>query len=319
MPSEWPSAANPLLILAMDHRASFGKTMFGITGTPSDADLGRMRAAKSLIFAAAQAAISGMGDRAQFGVLVDEQLGADVARQARPTGFVLAMPVEVSGSERLEFEYGDDFAAHIEKFDPDWVKVLLRFNPDDPADLAREQTATLKRLHDWVTASGRRWLLELLVPPTRAQLATYDNQAGYDLHARPELTAQVITTLAAAGIHPGIWKLEGYETAEGARLVLSAVRAADPPAGPPSPCVVLGRDAPEAQVDHWLAVAAPLPGYAGFAIGRSIWEQPLADHLAGRVDEAGAKAAIAGHYRHFIDQYLSSDPASSDPINDATG
>ena len=309
MASEWPTAADPLLILAMDHRASFGKTMFGVTGTPSDADLGRMRAAKSLIFAAAQAAVAGLRGRAQFGILVDEQLGTDVAREARPAGFVLAMPVEVSGSEKLEFEYGDDFAAHIEKFDPDWVKVLVRFNPDDPADLADAQTATLRRLHDWVTANGRRWLLELLVPATRAQLAASDNQAGYDRHARPELTAQVIATLAAAGVHPGIWKLEGYETTAGARVVLDAVRAADPQGGPESPCVVLGRDAPEAQVDHWLAVAAPLPGYAGFAIGRSIWEDPLAGHLAGHTDEAAAKAAIAGNYRHFIEQYLAADPA----------
>ncbi len=311
MTSELPSAANPLLILAMDHRASFGQTMFGVRGTPSEEELTRMRAAKSLIFTAAQQAISGVADRAQFGVLVDEQLGTDVARQARGAGFVLAMPVEVSGSERLEFEYGDDFAAHIEKFDPDWVKVLVRSNPDDPADLADAQTATLKRLHDWVTGAGRRWLLELLVPPTRTQLAAFDSQAHYDAAARPALTAQVIAAFAAAGIHPGIWKLEGYETAGGAEVVLDAVRAADPPAGPPSPCVVLGRDAPQAQVDHWLSVAAPLPGYAGFAIGRSIWEQPLADQLAGRTDQAGAEAAIAGRYRHFIDQYLKSDPASA--------
>ena len=316
MSSEWPSAANPLLILAMDHRASFAETMFGVTGTPTDAELGRMRAAKSLIFAAARAARPSASGRAQLGVLVDERLGADVARQARDAGFVLAMPVEVSGSERLEFEYGDDFAAHIDKFDPDWVKVLVRFNPDDPADLARAQIETLRRLHDWVTAAGRRWLLELLVPPTKAQLAACDDQAHFDVAARPELTARVIGTLAGAGVRPGIWKLEGYEMAEGAELVLGAVRAADPPAGPPSPCVVLGRDAPEAQVDHWLSVAAPLPGYAGFAIGRSIWEQPLADHLAGRTDQAGAEAAIAERYEHFIARYLSADPATA---SDATG
>jgi myo-inositol catabolism protein IolC len=306
-----PTAADPLLILAMDHRDSFARTMFGVTGTPTDAELASMRDAKSMIFAAArQVADAGLAG-GQLGVLVDERLGADVARQARQAGFVLAMPVEVSGSDRLEFEYGDDFAAHVEEFAPDWVKVLLRFNPQDPAELAEVQVKTLRRLHDWVTRSGRRWLLELLVPPTRAQLAAFDDQAHYDRHARPELTAQVIATLAAAGVHPGIWKLEGYETAAGARLVLAAVHAADDPAGPPSPCVVLGRDAPQQQVDHWLSVAAPLPGYAGFAIGRSIWEQPLADHLAGRTDLASTEATIAAHYRHFIERYLHADPRTA--------
>jgi myo-inositol catabolism protein IolC len=309
--SPWPSAADPLLILAMDHRASFASTMFGVKGTPTDAELSRMRDAKSMIFAAARQAADAGADRpasCQLGILVDERLGADVARQAKQAGFVLAMPVEISGSDELEFEYGDDFAAHVEAFDPDWVKVLIRFNPDDPPELAQAQLATARRLHDWVTQAGRRWLLELLVPPTRAQLAANDNQANYDRHARPGLTAQVIATFAAAGVRPGIWKLEGYETTEGADLVLDAVRKADPPAGPPSPCVVLGRDAPQAQVDHWLSVAAPLPGYAGFAIGRSIWEQPLADHLAGRTGQPAAEAAIAANYRHFIATYLASDP-----------
>jgi myo-inositol catabolism protein IolC len=306
--SAMPSAADPLLILAMDHRDSFARTMFGVTGPPSDTDLAAMRDAKSLIFEAARQVADAAWTGSQLGVLVDERLGTAVARQAKQDGFVLAMPVEVSGSDQLRFEYGDDFAAHVEAFDPDWVKVLLRFNPDDPDELKQEQTATLRRLHDWVTGSGRRWLLELLVPPTKAQLAAFDDQAGYDRRDRPELTAQVIAALTAAGIRPGIWKLEGYEDAEGARTVLAAVRDAAEPGSAPSPCIVLGRDAPKAQVDHWLSVAAPLPGYAGFAIGRSIWEDPLADHLAGHADRASTRGAIAARYRHFIDDYLRADP-----------
>ena len=241
----------------------------------------------------------------QLGILVDEQLGADVARQAR-NGFVLAMPVEASGADRLTFEYGDDFAAHVEAFDPDWIKVLVRFNPADPAELRDAQTGTLRRLHDWVTASRRRWMIELLVPPTREQLVAHDDQALYDETARPALTAQVIASLTAAGVHPGIWKLEGYETTAGAQLVLDAVRDSGAPA---SSCIVLGRNAPQRQVDHWLIVAAPLPGYVGFAIGRSIWDQPIAGYLAGHADRDATEVRIAGNYRHFIQQYLAADTA----------
>jgi myo-inositol catabolism protein IolC len=305
-PAELPSAAQPLFILAMDHRDSFGRTLFGVHGTPTAEQVADMRSAKELIFAGARQAAENTAGPGQFGILVDEQLGADVARQARKAGFVLAMPVEVSGSERLIFEYGDDFGEHIEAFDPDWVKVLVRFNPADPAEFREAQTQTLKRLHDWVTAHHRRWLIELLVPPTREQLAVHDDQALFDESERPSLTAQVIASLTGAGVHPGIWKLEGYETTAGARLVLDAVRASG---APESSCIVLGRNAPQRQVDHWLTVAAPLPGFVGFAIGRSIWDQPIADYLAGHADRDATQARIAELYAHFIQQYRTADTA----------
>lgn len=301
--SALPSAAEPLFILAMDHRDSFARTVFGVPGTPTAGQLTRMREAKSLIFAAARRVVAPSAGR--LGVLVDEHLGADVAREARAAGFVLAMPAEVSGADRLTFEYGDDFARHVEEFDPDWVKVLVRFNPADPADLRAAQTETLRRLNDWVAGAGRNWLIELLVPPTREQLAAHDDQALYDAHQRPALTAEVITTLTAAGIRPGIWKLEGYETTPGAELVLAAVRDSAHPAS----CIVLGRNAAQRQVDHWLRVAAPLPGYVGFAVGRSIWEDPITDYEAGRGDAEGTQARIARRYSHFIQRYLAADPA----------
>jgi myo-inositol catabolism protein IolC len=299
MTGQMPSAARPLFILAMDQRDSFQRTLFDVTGTPSAEQLTRMRDAKSLIFAAVRRLAGTQPAGSSLGVLVDEELGADVAREARPAGFELAMPVEVSGSNRLAFEYGDQFGEHIEAFDPDWVKVLVRFNPADPGELQHAQTVTLRQLHDWVTAHQRRWLLELLVPPTREQLAAHEDQALYDEEARPGLTAQVIAGLTAAGVRPDIWKLEGYETTAGAELVLDTVRSASPG----SVCVVLGRNAPQRHLDHWLDVAAPLPGFAGFAIGRSNWNQPLADFLAGRQDRATTEAQIAEHYGHFIARY----------------
>jgi myo-inositol catabolism protein IolC len=299
-----PSAAEPLFILAMDQRDSFQRTLFGVTATPTSDQLAAMRAAKSLIFAAAQRVAGTQPAGSRLGVLVDEHLGTDVARQARAAGFELAMPVEVSGADRLAFEYGDEFGAHIEAYDPDWVKVLVRFNPADPADLQQAQTAVLRRLNDWVAGHRRRWLLELLVPPTREQLAEHEDQAFYDEEARPKLTAEVITSLTGAGVQPSIWKLEGYETASGAQLVLDAVRAS---AGPSSECIVLGRNAPQRQLDHWLDVAAPLQGFVGFAIGRSIWQQPLADYLAGEQDQAATQQRIAERYGHYIQRYYAAD------------
>jgi myo-inositol catabolism protein IolC len=304
---ELPSAAQPLFILAMDQRDSFQRTLFGVTGTPTADQLASMRAAKSLIFAAVHPVAGTQPAGSRLGVLVDEQLGADVAREARSAGFELAMPVEVSGADRLAFEYGDEFGEHIEAFDPDWVKVLVRFNPADPAELQQAQTAVLRQLGDWVAKNQRRWLMELLVPPTRGQLAGHEDQALYDEEARPELTAEVITSLTGADVHPTIWKLEGYETTKGAQLVLDTIRSSPGPAGQ---CIVLGRNAPRWQLDHWLDIAAPLPGYAGFAIGRSNWNEPLADYLAGKKDEATTKQRIAERYSHFVWRYFEADPVA---------
>jgi myo-inositol catabolism protein IolC len=149
-----PSAAQPLFIMAMDQRDSFGR-LFGVEGEPTPQQLADMRDAKMLIFTAAQRVI---GDTplvaGRLGILVDEELGTDVARAAKEAGFVLAMPVEASGSKEFKFEYGDDFPAHIEAFDPDWVKVLVRFNPEDPAELREAQLATLRRLNDYARTAG---------------------------------------------------------------------------------------------------------------------------------------------------------------------
>src|ERR1700679_3412006 len=180
-----PSAAQPLFIMAMDQRDSFG-SLFGVEGEPTEQQLADMRAAKMLIFTPAQRVI---GDTplvaGRLGILVDEELGTDVARAAKEAGFVLAMPVEASGSKEFKFEYGDDFPAHIEAFDPDWVKVLVRFNPEDPAELREAQTATLRRLNDYAQASRRNWMLELLVPATSAQSDKYEDSSLYDELARP--------------------------------------------------------------------------------------------------------------------------------------
>jgi myo-inositol catabolism protein IolC len=308
-PAAPPSAAQPLFILAMDHRDSFGRTLFGVKGEPSDEQLARMRDAKSLIFAAAERVAGSEFGPGRPGILVDERLGTDVARKAKAAGFVLAMPVETSGGDRLTFEYGDDFARHVEEFDPDWVKVLVRFNPADPAGLRQAQIETLRRLGDWAASARRHWLIELLVPPTREQLAAHEDQALYDRDERPALTAQAIAAFSEAGVHPGIWTLEGYETAPGAELALDAVRSTD---SPPSSCIVLGRDAPQRQVDHWLTVAAPLQGFVGFAIGRGIWEDPIAGYLAGHTDRDATEKRIAERYGHFIQQYLRADAGPAD-------
>jgi myo-inositol catabolism protein IolC len=197
-------------------------------------------------------------------------------------------------------EYGDRFSEHVETFDPDFAKVLVRYNPGDKPEDRDIQIQRLARVSSWAMSSGRPWLFELLVPPTREQLAHSEDQGHFDLNVRPALTAEAIRSFVDGGVRPTIWKLEGYETSEGAQQVLAAV-AADTDF--PAKCIVLGRNAPMEQVEHWIDVAAPLPGFAGFAVGRSLWLAALLDVTAGRVERKDAVDVIAQRYRTLIETY----------------
>jgi myo-inositol catabolism protein IolC len=295
-----PSRSSPLFVLAMDHRASFAKTLFGVTGKPTDTELERMRDAKSVIYEGARHAVADGLPTGRAGVLVDEHLGSHIAKQAKVDGLVLAMPIEKSGTELFELEYGDDFAKHVEEFDPDFFKVLVRYNPADDARARATQIERLASVSAWAKDVDRRWFFELLVPPTREQLLRNEDQYHFDREARPGLTVATISAFLAGAVHPTVWKLEGYETQRGAREVLREV-AAD--ASHPTECIVLGRNAPMSRIEHWIDVAAPLSGFAGFAVGRSIWEEPLLSLIAGKIDRDEAARSIAARYSELIHAY----------------
>src|SRR3954465_388238 len=163
-----------LYILAFDHRGSFQKKMFGIEGDPSEEQTRTISDAKHLIFEGMLAAAEKGLDEEASGVLVDEQFGGDIPKQAKGHGLKLSMPVEKSGQNEFDFQYGDDFGAHIEKFDPDFAKVLVRYNPDGDGEMNERQSERLKRLADWLHANDRKFLFELLVPAEEAQLEQVD-------------------------------------------------------------------------------------------------------------------------------------------------
>jgi myo-inositol catabolism protein IolC len=294
-----PTSDEPLFVLAMDQRASFAKDVFGVAGVPSNSDLARMRRAKTIVYEGLRH-VGGNLSFGRKGVLVDEHLGAEVISSAKSDGVVLLVPIEKSGSRVFELEYGDRFAQHVEACDPDFFKVLVRYNPLDSDDVRRTQVTRLAAVSEWAQRSSRRWVFELLVPPTAEQLAANRDQAGFDRDARPALTAQVISELQTGGVHPTIWKLEGFDTAAGAAVVLAAV---DADTRHPAQCIVLGRDAPLQQVEHWLEVAARERRFAGFAIGRTIWEEPLRQLLDGGISSEQVVDVVADTYQTLVDTY----------------
>jgi 5-dehydro-2-deoxygluconokinase len=302
-----------LYILAFDHRGSFQKKMFGIEGDPTDEESRTIADAKHLIFEGLLKATESGAEPGATGVLVDEQFGepTGLPGQAKERGLLLAMPVEKSGQNEFDFQYGDDFPAHIEKFDPDFSKVLVRYNPDGDAEMNERQTERLARLGDWLHSNGRKYLFELLVPAEDAQLEYVGGDTDrYDRELRPELMRRAIVELQDNGVEADIWKIEGVDDPADCDTIARTTRR-DGRDG--VVCVVLGRGANDAKVDEWLRAGAPVPGYAGFAIGRSIWWDALKSFLDGSLERDAAAQQIADNYLRFIRVYAEAtkEPATA--------
>ena len=290
-----------LYILAFDHRGSFQKKFFGIEGEPDPEQTAMIADAKHLIFEGMLQAVAGGADPSVTGVLVDEQFGSTVPEEARAKGLRLAIPAERSGQNMFDFQYGDQFGAHIERFDPDFTKVLVRYNPEGDAEGNRDQLAKLKRLSDWLHERERKFLFELLVPAEPAQLeAVGGDGERYDAELRPALMRGTIAAAQDAGIEVDVWKIEGVDERSDCEMLVAQARSGGRDG---VVCVVLGRGADDAKVDHWLAQAAPVDGFVGFAIGRSIWWDPLKAYIEGKIERIVGARQIAENYMRFVEVY----------------
>ena len=298
--------SDPIYLLAFDHRGSFQSKLLGIAGAPTPSDVARITEAKGIIFAGFRSALeSGLSPQGA-GILVEEQFGADIAREARELGAMLAMPVEKSGQDEFDFEYGEQFGDHIAAFEPTYAKVLVRYNAEADAELNRRQAARLARLGDWLHGTGREFLFELLVPPTPPQLERVGGDADrYDRELRPDLMIAAVRELQTGGVEPDIWKIEGLDSREDCVRLAEVARSGGRDA---VDCVVLGRGGDESKVERWLQTAAGVPGFVGFAVGRTIWWDPLEAWLAGESADESAKT-IGANYRRLVEAYTAAERA----------
>jgi myo-inositol catabolism protein IolC len=294
----------PLYILPFDHRGSFETKMFGWHEPLSADQTAQIAAAKQVIYDGFKAAIAGGVPKEDAAILVDEQFGAAILRDARAQGYHYACPAEKSGQEEFDFQYGDDFAAHIEEFQPTFCKVLVRYNPEGDPALNRRQADRLSRLSSYLQASGQSlFMFELLVPAEKAQLDKLNgDKKAYDLEVRPRLMVQTIRELQDAQVEPDIWKIEGLDRPEDCeKIVAAARRDGREKVG----CIILGRGEDEQQVRKWLTVAAGVEGFIGFAVGRTDFWDPLVSWRSGKITRDAAVAEMARHYREFVDIFQS--------------
>jgi myo-inositol catabolism protein IolC len=289
----------PLYVMPFDHRGSFQTKMFGWKGALSPEQTAEIAASKQVIYDGFKAAVAAGVPKEKAGILVDEQFGAAILRDAAKQSYITALPAEKSGQDEFDFEYGEDFAKHIEAFNPTFCKVLVRYNPESDPELNRRQAARLKRLSDYLRSTNRLFMFELLVPAEPAQLARLKgDKTAYDRDVRPGLMVGAIEELQERGVEADVWKIEGLDSREHCAQVVAAARRGG---RSKVSCIVLGRGEDDKKVREWLAVAAGVPGFIGFAVGRTTFWDPLVNWRSKKISREAAVAEIARRYREWVD------------------
>ena len=289
-----------LYVLPFDHRGSFETKMFGWEGPLSPEQTAQIAAAKQVIYDGFKDAVAAGVPKDKAGILVDEEFGAAILRDAAARGYATACPAEKSGQAEFDFEYGDDFGKHIERFHPTFCKVLVRYNPEGDQALNGRQAARLRRLSDYLHGKSRsRFMFELLVPAEKAQIQRLGgDKKAYDLELRPRLMVGAIRELQDGGVEPDVWKIEGLDRREDCEhIVAAARRGGRDRVG----CIILGRGEDEKKVREWLTTAAGVPGFIGFAVGRTDFWDPLVGWRTKQTTREHAVAEIARRYREFVD------------------
>jgi myo-inositol catabolism protein IolC len=297
----------PLYLLPFDHRHSYVTGMFKFKPPLTQVEHDQVARSKEIIYEGFKQALAGGVAKEHAGILVDEEFGARILRDATRNGYVTALSTEKSGLDEFEFEYGEAFAQHIEAFDPTFAKVLVRYNPEDDAALNRRQRTRLKRLSDYCQIAGQLFMFELLVPATKAQMDRVQaNKGAYDLRVRPELMVRTIRDFQDAGIEPDIWKIEGLDRREDCeRVVEAARRDGRRDVG----CIVLGRGADEKKVMSWLETAASVLGFIGFAVGRTTFWDAVAGFETRKETRQQAASRIAERYREWVNVFERAQPS----------
>ena len=292
----------PLYILPFDHRGSFQNKLFGWTGQLTADQTAQIAASKQVIYDGFKAALRDEVPDFRAGILVDEQFGAAILKDAWAHHFTTACPAEKSGQEEFDFEYGEDFAAHIEAFRPSFCKVLVRYNAEGDQALNARQAARLKRLSDYLhQKSTSRFMFELLVPPEKEQLDRVNgDKKVYDLELRPGLMFAAIEELQDAGVEPDIWKIEGLDRRRDCEAVVAAARRKG---REDVGCIILGRGEDDRKVHEWLTTASGVPGFIGFAVGRTSFWDALVNLRAKKISREEAVNTIAHRYRTFVNAF----------------
>jgi len=281
-----------LYILPFDHRNSFTQKIMQIKDRePTSKELQQERKLKIIIYQAFKKAVSEGIPKNSAGILTDEFLGNEVLKKARKEKYIFCLPVEKSGQEEFHYEHGKNYKQHIKKWNPTYVKVLVRYNPEGDKKLNKRQPKKLAELSRYLKKIGKKFMLEVLVLPTRSEKKI----KNYDQTLRPKLMVKAIKELHASGAYPDIWKIEGLDKTKDMQKVADQINNGDTEAR----IIILGRGESAKKAEQWLKAGAKVKTAIGFAIGRTIFEKPLEEYISGKISKEQTIEKIKNNYKHF--------------------
>lgn len=292
-----------LYILPFDHRSTFMKGMFGIVGRgPTLDETNAIKDLKWVIYEAFKKAIEQKIKKEDAAILVDEQFGEEILKQAAGSKVATILTTEKSGQKEFNFEYGNDFGEHIKKINPVFAKALVRYNPSDDQGLKNRQQEKLRILSEFCHKFEYKFLIEVLIEPTESQLAETNGKKDiYDRELRPSLALNVVSEIQNAGVEPDVWKMEGMDKIQDYQNLVDQVKRNG---RENVRVVVLGAGADEMMVDKWISTGAKVKGVIGFAVGRTIFWKPLEDFKKGDISREQAILKIEENFIHFHEVFI---------------
>ena len=233
-----------------------------------------------------QAALQVQAGQEGYGILCDNRIGRAALHAASGTGLWIGRPTELPGSRpiQLEPELGEDLGQLREWARENVVKLLVFCHPDDNAAMRAEQEEVVKRLWHASRRNGLEFLLEIIP----SKVGTVDDMT----------TATLIQQFYDLGVYPDWWKLEPFKTAAAWQNAVEAIERNDPYT---RGIVVLGLDAPEAELAASFAMAAKQPLVKGFAVGRTIFGDAARAWMADEIGDAEAIDMMRGRYQRLCE------------------
>lgn len=294
----------PLFILPFDHKTSFITKLFGWDyATLTHEQRAAVADTRMMTYEGFAKAVEMGIPRDEAAILTDEEFGDGVLKEAAGKGFAIMLTTEKSGQESFTFEYGADWQGHIEKYKPLFIKALIRYNPEGDHEVNQKQLEALKPFVAYGREKGYKVLFEPLLPPTDEQLAKVQgDKDAYDETLRPGLTVQMIREFQDAGIDPDVWKIEGFTQSSAYELVVTQARSGEGRAD--VGVIILGRGGDIAHVDAWIVAGAPVDGVIGFAVGRTVFYDPIERFHKKEIDRETAVQQIADNFHHFYKVFV---------------
>ncbi len=290
-----------LYMLPFDHRGSFQKMILGHKDPLSNAERETLIHYKGIIFDGFKIVVEKRGAE-KMGILVDEEFGEEIHREAKRLGVRNALSIERSGQPEFDFEY-DNWKDHLRHIQPYFAKALVRVVGGTENRIQNERLAELAH---FCADEGYHFLLEPLIFPSDSDLKSVGgDKKRFDNELRPQRFAEAVAEFHSAGVHPDVWKIEGTDTKEAMDICSDAVFSGGKEN---TEIIILGRGESAEIVADWLRAGAESRGVTGFAVGRTIFADALKNLHDEKISEAEAKAEIARLFEHFIDVFEQARP-----------